>query len=69
MPEGAFSWINWEDSPKWIGPALAISILLLKSLITYLWGFWQDGQKPQSPSQPSKASFGEALNYLPVLFC
>ncbi|KAL3153770.1 hypothetical protein ABBQ32_013358 [Trebouxia sp. C0010 RCD-2024] len=60
------SWINWDDSPKWIGTALAISILLLKSLITYLVGVWQDKQNPQPPP-PGTASPGVARNPTPVL--
>ena len=65
------SWINWEDSPKWIGTALAIVLLLLKSVLTYLWGVWQDRKNSQPPSQPasqpSKDSPGVALNLAPVL--
>lgn len=65
------SWINWDDSPKWIGTALAILLLLLKSVITYLWGVWQDRKNPQPPSQPpsnpGKDSPGVALNLAPVL--
>ena len=53
--------INWEDNPKWIGPAVAILLLVLKSLITYLWSLKQDGRKPKSPTQSGKASPGEAL--------
>ena len=65
------SWVNWEDNLKWIGTALAILLVLLKSLITYLWDLWQDKRNPQPPSQPpskaGQASPGAALNLAPVL--
>ena len=60
------SWINWDDSPKWIGTALAISILLLRSLITYLVDSWQAKRNPQPP-QPGTASPDEVQNPAPVL--
>ena len=56
----------YGDSPLWIGPALAILIVLLRSAFGYAQDFWQGAGKADVEAKPSEASVGERSFPQPV---
>ncbi len=67
MTAGNDSWFPDLDQQLWIGPVLAILLLLLKSAFTYAWGAWRGEGKEDAQAQPGKASPGERSFPQPLL--
>lgn len=67
MTQNGEVWFPDLANQLWIGPVLAILIVLLRSAITHAWDAWHGVDKEEVPVQTHKASPGERSALQPLL--
>ncbi|DBA96026.1 hypothetical protein WJX77_003968 [Trebouxia sp. C0004] len=67
MTQNDEGWFPDLANQLWIGPVLAILIVLLRSAITNAWEAWQGVDKLEIPAKPDKAAPGERSALQPLL--